>query len=123
VIEEVELQCFKAKLKKPGANTVRRRIAMLSERLKLEKRKGRKAAAAKYKAKDRSQRFLKGSASRARRSEDADARRHEKAEEVKHRRRIHFFDYHARLATPCPAVFHGKTGRIAAALPKARRTS
>ena len=48
VIEEVELQCFKAKLKKPGANTVRRRIAMLSERLKLEKRKGRKAAAAKY---------------------------------------------------------------------------
>ena len=48
MIEEVELQCFKAKLKKPGANTVRRRIAMLSERLKLEKRKGRKAAAAKY---------------------------------------------------------------------------
>jgi len=48
VIEEVELQCFKAKLKKPGANTVRRRIAMLSERLKLEKRKGRKAAAARF---------------------------------------------------------------------------
>jgi putative transposase len=48
VIEEVELQCFKAKLKKPGANTVRRRIALLSDRLKLEKRKGNKAAAAKY---------------------------------------------------------------------------
>jgi transposase InsO family protein len=42
------LQCFKAKLKKPGANTVRRRVAMLSDRLKLEKRKGRKAAAEKY---------------------------------------------------------------------------
>jgi len=45
VIEEVDLQCFKAKLKKPGANTVRRRVAMLSDRLKLEKRK---AAAEKY---------------------------------------------------------------------------
>jgi putative transposase len=42
VIEEVDLQCFKAKLKRPGANTVRRRIAMLSDRLKVEKRKGRK---------------------------------------------------------------------------------
>jgi len=48
VIEEVELQCFKAKLKKPGANTVRRRVAMLSDRLKLEMRKGKRAAAAKY---------------------------------------------------------------------------
>jgi len=48
VIEEVNLQCFKAKLKRPGANTIRRRIASLSERLKLEKRKGRKAAAEKY---------------------------------------------------------------------------
>ena len=48
VIEEVELQCFKAKLKKPGARTVGRRIAALSERLKSEKRKGKKAAAAKY---------------------------------------------------------------------------
>jgi putative transposase len=48
VIEEVNLQCFKGKFKTPGANTVRRRIAMLSDRLKLEKRKGRKAAAEKY---------------------------------------------------------------------------
>lgn len=37
VVEEVELQCFKAKLEKPGANTVRRRIGMLSDRLKMEK--------------------------------------------------------------------------------------
>jgi hypothetical protein len=44
VIAEVNLQCFKAGLKKP-ANTVRRRIATLSDRLKLEKRKGKKAAA------------------------------------------------------------------------------
>src|SRR5579864_7484512 len=48
VIEEVNLQCFKAGLKKPAANTVRRRIALLSDRLKLEKRKGKKAAAEKY---------------------------------------------------------------------------
>src|SRR5258708_17586446 len=48
VIEEVNLQCFKAGLKKPAANTVRRRIATLSDRLKLEKRKGKKAAAEKY---------------------------------------------------------------------------
>ena len=47
VIEEVNLQCFKAGLKKPAANTVRRRIATLSDRLKLEKRKGKKAAAEK----------------------------------------------------------------------------
>jgi hypothetical protein len=46
--EEVNLQCFKAGLKKPAANTVRRRIATLSDRLKLEKRKGKKAAAEKY---------------------------------------------------------------------------
>jgi putative transposase len=45
VIEEVELQCFKARLKKPDASTVRRRIAMVSDRLKLEKRKSKKAAA------------------------------------------------------------------------------
>ena len=38
VIEEVNLQCFKAGLKKPAAYTVRRRIATLSDRLKLEKR-------------------------------------------------------------------------------------
>lgn len=49
VIEEVDLQCFKHKIKKrPHPNTVRARIAMLSDRLKLEKRKGRKAAAEKY---------------------------------------------------------------------------
>src|SRR5271168_4849227 len=48
VIEEVNLQCFKAGLKKPAANTVRRRIATRSDRLKLEKRKGKKAAAEKY---------------------------------------------------------------------------
>lgn len=48
VIEEVELQCFKARLEKPGANTVRRRIGMLSDRLKMEKRKGKKAADQKY---------------------------------------------------------------------------
>ena len=33
VIEEVNLQCFKAKLKRPGASTVRQRIENLSERL------------------------------------------------------------------------------------------
>jgi putative transposase len=49
VIEEVELQCFKHKIEnKPHPNTVRARIAVLSDRLKLEKRKGRKAAAEKY---------------------------------------------------------------------------
>ena len=48
MIEEVNLQCFKAKLKRPGASTIRQRIENLSERLKLEKRKGRKAAAEKY---------------------------------------------------------------------------
>jgi putative transposase len=48
VIEEVDLQCFKANLKRPGASSIRRRIAMLSDRVKLEKRKGKKAAAEKY---------------------------------------------------------------------------
>ena len=49
VIEEVHLQCFKHNIKKkPHPNTIRARIAMLSDRLKLEKRKGRKAAAEKY---------------------------------------------------------------------------
>jgi putative transposase len=48
VIEEVELQCFRANLKRPGASTIRRRVAMLSDRVKLEKRKGKKAAAEKY---------------------------------------------------------------------------
>ncbi len=48
VIEEVRLQCFKAKIERPGDMTVRRRIALLSDRIKLEKRKGRKAAAEKY---------------------------------------------------------------------------
>lgn len=49
VIEEVDLQCFKHKVeKRPHPNTVRARIAMISDRLKLERRKGRKAAAEKY---------------------------------------------------------------------------
>ena len=49
VIEEVNLQCFKRKIdEKPHANTVRARIARLSDRLKLEKRKGTKAAAERY---------------------------------------------------------------------------
>lgn len=47
-IEEVRLQCFKVKVDRPGDMTVRRRIAQLSDRLKLEKRQGRKAAAEKY---------------------------------------------------------------------------
>jgi putative transposase len=48
VIEEVAVQCFKAKLKTPDASTVRRRVAMLADRLKLEKRKNKKAAAQKF---------------------------------------------------------------------------
>jgi len=49
VIEEVDLQCFNQKIRKrPHPNTVRARIAMLSDRLKLEKRKGSRAAAEKY---------------------------------------------------------------------------
>jgi putative transposase len=49
VIEEVHLQCFKHGIKKrPHPNTIRARIAMLSDRLKLEKRKGRRAEAEKY---------------------------------------------------------------------------
>jgi putative transposase len=49
VIEEVNLQCFKQKIKRrPHPNTVRARIAAVSDRVKLERRKGKKAAAAKY---------------------------------------------------------------------------
>ena len=48
VIEEVQLQCFKAKIKKPHAATIRRRVTALPDRLKLEKRESRKAAAEKY---------------------------------------------------------------------------
>jgi putative transposase len=48
VIEEVQLQCFKANIKKPHPVTVRRRVAAVPDRLKLAKRKGRKAAAEKY---------------------------------------------------------------------------
>jgi putative transposase len=49
VVEEVQLQCFKNKIKdRPHADTIRQRIAALPDRLKLEKRKGRKAAAEKY---------------------------------------------------------------------------
>ena len=49
VVEEVRLQCFKNKIKnRPHADTIRQRIAALPDRLKLEKRQGRKAAAEKY---------------------------------------------------------------------------
>jgi putative transposase len=49
VIEEVQLQCFKSGIKDtPHDDTIRQRIANLPDRLKLEKRKGRKAAAEKY---------------------------------------------------------------------------
>ena len=48
VIEEVELQCFQANVERPNSSTVRRRLAMLSDRLKWEKRKSIKAAARKY---------------------------------------------------------------------------
>jgi putative transposase len=48
VIEEVQLQCFKANIKKPHPVTVRRRVAALPDRLKLEKRQGRKVASEKY---------------------------------------------------------------------------
>jgi len=46
VVEEVRLQCFKSKIKKqPHADTIRQRVAALPDRLKLDKREGRKAAA------------------------------------------------------------------------------
>jgi putative transposase len=48
VIEEVQLQCFKAKIKRPNASTVRRRVAALFDRLKLEKRRSKRVAAQKY---------------------------------------------------------------------------
>jgi putative transposase len=48
VIEEVQLQCFKAKIRTPHPVTVRRRVAALPDRLKLERRESRKAAAEKY---------------------------------------------------------------------------
>lgn len=48
VVEEVELQCFKLNLKPPHSNTVRNRIAMLSDRLKLEKRVSKKAAKERF---------------------------------------------------------------------------
>ena len=49
VVEEVRLQCFKSKIKKqPHADTIRQRVAALPDRLKLDKREGRKAAAEKY---------------------------------------------------------------------------
>ena len=49
VIEEVYLQCFKNKIKeKPAPNTIRARVSMLSDRLKVEKREGKKRAAEKY---------------------------------------------------------------------------
>jgi putative transposase len=49
VNEEVWLQCFKKKIKtKPAANTIRARILMLSDRLRMEKREGKRRAAEKY---------------------------------------------------------------------------
>ena len=49
VIEEVYLQCFKSKIrKKPAPNTIRARICGLSDRLKMQKREGKKRAAEKY---------------------------------------------------------------------------
>src|SRR6202795_34788 len=49
VVEEVNLQCFNSKIKgKPAPNTIRARVSVLSDRLKLEKREGRKRAAEKY---------------------------------------------------------------------------
>ena len=43
VVEEVRLQCFKSKIKKqPHADTIRQRVAALPDRLKLDKREGRK---------------------------------------------------------------------------------
>ncbi|HEX4810295.1 MAG TPA: hypothetical protein VH325_15255 [Bryobacteraceae bacterium] len=42
------MQCFKANIKKPHPVTVRRRVAAVPDRLKLEKRQSRKAAAEKY---------------------------------------------------------------------------
>ena len=48
VIEEVELRCFEKKIKKPHPNTVRRRVSMVSDRTKLEKRRGKKVAAERF---------------------------------------------------------------------------
>ena len=49
VIEEVYLQCYKSKIKKrPAPNTIRARVSILSDRLKVEKREGKKRAAEKY---------------------------------------------------------------------------
>jgi hypothetical protein len=49
VIEEVNLQRFKSKItSKPAPNTIRARVFVLSDRLKMEKREGKKVAAAKY---------------------------------------------------------------------------
>src|SRR5215471_5452824 len=49
VTEEVYLQCFKKKIKhKPAPNTIRARIPALSDRVRLEKREGKKRAAEKY---------------------------------------------------------------------------
>jgi putative transposase len=49
VVEEVRLQCFKSNIKnQPHADTIRQSVAALPDRLQLEKRKGRKAAAEKY---------------------------------------------------------------------------
>lgn len=48
VWEEIKAVCLKSKLPAPHPNTIRNRIALLSEQLKLEKRMGKKAAKEKY---------------------------------------------------------------------------
>src|SRR5260370_11939254 len=48
-VEKIKLQCINSKIKgKPAPNTIRARVSVLSDRLKLEKREGRKRAAEKY---------------------------------------------------------------------------
>lgn len=48
VVEEVTLQCRLANLAPPHGNTVRRRISQVSDKTKLEKREGKKAAEEKF---------------------------------------------------------------------------
>jgi putative transposase len=48
VVEEVALQCRQKQFKPPHDNTVRRRVSLVSERTKLEKRQGREAAENKF---------------------------------------------------------------------------
>lgn len=48
VVEEVKKKCREAKQKAPHENTVRRRIGLVSDKTKLEKRQGKDAAENKY---------------------------------------------------------------------------